>query len=100
MAAIATDVVQAAIGSLHHRHMAPSHASNSPAASLAYLAYGSTVLWLYCYSLFSFLPFRLQLLQQVSHRTPHNRLIGRGGHKDGAPLLLAWWRPAVQTQLS
>jgi hypothetical protein len=61
--AVLTDVLQAAIGCVNHRYMAPSQQGIHPAASLAYLLYGSTFMWLHCYTAFSFLPFPLELLK-------------------------------------
>ena len=62
-ATVLADVAQVGIGCLNHRHMAPSRPDIHPAASLAYLAYGSTALWPHCYTAFSFLPFPLELLK-------------------------------------
>jgi hypothetical protein len=61
--AVLTDVLQTAIGCVNHRYMAPSQQGIHPAASLAYLLYGSTAMWLHCYTAFSFLPFPLELLK-------------------------------------
>ncbi|KAI7845883.1 hypothetical protein COHA_000616 [Chlorella ohadii] len=63
--AMATEVLQATIGVINHRHMAPSHAGAQPAAALIYLPYGTTFLWMLCYSAFSTLPFDLLLMQQA-----------------------------------
>ncbi|PRW56290.1 CHY zinc finger [Chlorella sorokiniana] len=64
-AALGTEVLQATIGVINHRHMAPSHAGGQPAAAMVYLPYGNTALWLHCYGAFSLLPFNLLLVQQV-----------------------------------
>jgi hypothetical protein len=56
-------MLQAGIGCLNHRHIAPSRPGMCPVASLTYLVYGSTTLWLHCYTAFSFLPFPLELLK-------------------------------------
>lgn len=61
---LATEVLQATIGVINHRHMAPSHVGGQPAAAVVYLFYGSTALWMHGYSAFSMLPFHLLLAQQ------------------------------------
>ena len=62
--ALGTEVVQATIGVINHRYMAPSHAGGHPAAALVYLLHGSTALWLHFYSAFSLLPFYMLLALQ------------------------------------
>lgn len=62
-ASVLTDVVQAAIGCANHHRTAPSHHGIGPMAAVAYLPFGSTALWMYCYTAFSFLPFHLELLK-------------------------------------
>lgn len=115
-ACVLTEVLQAAIGGFLHRHMAISHAGIRPGASLVYLSYGSTVLWLHCYALFSWLPFRLLLVQQgaaaavllawspsmcasspglqVGYRTLHG-LLPRRLKVWVARLCLGFWQPAA-----
>ncbi|KAL4457522.1 hypothetical protein ABPG75_012387 [Micractinium tetrahymenae] len=61
--AILCDVLQAAIGCANHTRMAPAHPGIGPLASLAYLPFGSTALWLPCYAAFSALPFHLELVK-------------------------------------
>ncbi len=61
--AILCDVMQAAIGCANHSRMAPASPGIRPLAALAYLPFGSTVLWLPCYAIFSSLPFQLELLK-------------------------------------
>jgi hypothetical protein len=60
---VLANVLQAAIGCMNHRYMAPSRPGIHPAASLAYLPFGSTAMWLHCYTALSFLPFPLELLK-------------------------------------
>ncbi|KAI3433532.1 hypothetical protein D9Q98_003342 [Chlorella vulgaris] len=65
-AALLTDVAQAAIGCYNHVHMAPSGEGISPLASLVYLSYGSTALWMLCYTSFSHLPFWMELVKAAT----------------------------------
>ncbi|EFN59432.1 expressed protein [Chlorella variabilis] len=64
--ALAADVMQAAIGCLNHVHMAPSHEGIRPVGSLMYLSYGSTAMWIWMYTTFSFLPFWLELVKAAA----------------------------------